>query len=45
MFPVAGIVVFLLVVIPWIVIFVREVPDFLEYVFVTETFKRMTSNG
>ncbi len=41
--PVA-VLVFVAIVLPWIFVMSREVPDFLEYALVTETFKRLTTD-
>ncbi len=41
--PVA-VLVFVAIVLPWIFAMSREVPDFLEYALVTETFKRLTTD-
>lgn len=41
--PVA-VLVFIAIVLPWIFVMSREVPDFLEYALVTETFKRLTTD-
>ena len=41
--PVA-VLIFVAIVLPWIFVMSREVPDFLEYALVTETFKRLTTD-
>jgi 4-amino-4-deoxy-L-arabinose transferase-like glycosyltransferase len=43
MFPPAGILLFLLVVAPWVWSVTQIVPDFLHYVLVTETAERLTT--
>ncbi len=41
--PIA-VLVFVAILLPWIFAMSREVPDFLEYTLVTETFKRLTTD-
>ncbi|HEY6140015.1 MAG TPA: hypothetical protein VI670_19845, partial [Thermoanaerobaculia bacterium] len=44
-FPIAGIVVFVLVIAPWVWAISRAVPDFLHYVLVTETAQRLATKA
>ena len=41
--PIA-VLVFVATLLPWVFVMSREVPDFLEYALVTETFKRLTTD-
>jgi 4-amino-4-deoxy-L-arabinose transferase-like glycosyltransferase len=43
--PLAGIIAFAIVIAPWVWAVLRVVPDFLEYVFVTETAQRLTTGA
>jgi len=44
-FPIAGIVVFAVVIAPWVWAISRAVPDFLNYVLVTETAQRLATKA
>lgn len=43
LFPIGGIAVFCGVALPWFLVVARRVPDFPHYVFVRETFERVTT--
>lgn len=43
LFPLAGLGVFALVALPWFLLVSRRIPEFPHYVFVRETFERVTS--
>ena len=43
--PVTGLIVFVIVVAPWVWAISRAVPDFLQYVLVTETAQRLTTGA
>ena len=45
LFPLAGLGVFALVALPWFLAISRRIPDFPHYVFVRETFERVTTKG
>jgi len=44
-FPLLGIVLFVAVIAPWVVLILRQVPDFLNYVLVVETTQRLTTGA
>jgi len=43
--PILGIVAFVVVIAPWVWAVTRVIPDFLQYVFVTETAQRLTTGA
>ncbi len=45
LFPLAGIAVFALIALPWFLAVSHRVPEFPHYVFVRETFERVTTKG